>query len=66
MKLKEHIRAISADLYLGQENLLATSAETGLGKAEVLDKIRCIIDTANALQQAPFDDEDDIDEEEDE
>ena len=48
MKLKEHIRAISADLYLGQENLLATSAETGYGKEEVLQKIRAIIDTANA------------------
>lgn len=58
MKLKEHIRAISADLYLGQENLLATSAETGYGKAEVLEKIRSIIDTANALEKAPFADED--------
>ena len=60
MKLKEHIRAISADLYLGQENLLATSAETGYGKAEVLEKIRFIIDTANDLEQAPFDEDEDI------
>ena len=48
MKLKEHIRAIAADLYLGVENLLATSAETGYGKAEVLAKIRWVIDRANA------------------
>lgn len=48
MKLKEHIRAIAADLYLGEGNLLATRAQTGLGKAEVLEKIRTVIDTANA------------------
>lgn len=46
MKLKEHIRAIAADLYLGVENLLATSAETGYGKDEVLTKIRSVIETA--------------------
>ena len=46
MKLKEHIRAIAADLYLGVENLLATSAETGYGKDEVLAKIRSLIETA--------------------
>ena len=46
MKLKEHIRAIAADLYLGAENLLATSAETGYGKDEVLAKIRSVIETA--------------------
>ena len=45
MKLKEHIRAIAADLYLGVENLLATSAETGYGKDEVLAKIRSVIET---------------------
>ena len=49
MKLKEHIRAIAADLYLGVENLLATSAETGYGKTEVLQKIAQIIQTANTL-----------------
>ena len=48
MKLKEHIRAIAADLYLGVENLLATSAETGYGKTDILDKIRAVIDRANA------------------
>ena len=48
MKVKEHIKAIAADLYLGESNLLATSAETGYGKTEVLDKIRAVIDNANA------------------
>ena len=61
MKLKEHIRAIASDLYLGVENLLATSAETGYGKTEVLDKIRTVIDRANAV-----DDETDEEEEEEE
>ena len=48
MKLKEHIRAIAADLYLGTNNLLATSAETGYGKNDVLAKIRSVIDLVNA------------------
>ncbi len=46
MKLKEHIKAIAADLYLTPSNMLATSAETGYGKTEVLQKIRQIIDLA--------------------
>ena len=61
MKLKEHIRAIASDLYLGVENLLATSAETGYGKIDVLGKIRAVIDCANA--PAEEDDEDEGDEE---
>ncbi len=60
MKLKEHIRAIAADLYLGVENLLATSAETGYGKTEILQKLRFVVDTAN---EAPYvDDEEEEDE----
>ncbi len=55
MKLKEHIRAIAADLYLGVENLLATSSETGYGKIDVLNKLRVIIDNAN---ETPYVDED--------
>ena len=43
MKLKEHIKAIAADLYLGEQNLLATSAETGYGKTDVLAKIQSVI-----------------------
>ena len=43
MKLKEHIRAIAADLYLGESNLIATSAETGQGKTDVLNKIHAVI-----------------------
>ena len=61
MKLKEHIKAIAADLYLGVENLIATSAQTGYGKIEVLDKIRWVIDNANAVHG---DDEEEEDEEE--
>ncbi len=48
MKLKEHIKAIAADLYLTPANMIATSAETGYGKAEVLNKLRVVIDLANA------------------
>ena len=48
MKLKEHLRAIAADLYLAPDNMLATSSETGYGKDAVLQKLRAIIDTANA------------------
>ena len=51
MKLKEHIKAIAADLYLGVENLLATSAQTGYGKAEVLEKIRQIIDNQKTVYE---------------
>lgn len=47
MKLKEHIKAIAADLYLGEGNLLATSAETGYGKNAVLRKIKGVIELAN-------------------
>ena len=46
MKLKEHIRAIAADLYLAPANLLATSSETGFGKVEVLTKIHSVIEVA--------------------
>ena len=45
MKVKEHIKAIAADLYLGESNLLATSAETGAGKEDVLNKIYQVINT---------------------
>ena len=65
MKLKEHIRAIAADLYLGVENLLATSAETGYGKNEVLSKIKSVIDVAE-LSEAWQEDADDEDEDEEE
>ncbi len=51
MKLKEHIRAIAADLYLAPANLLATSSETGYGKEDVLNKLRCVIDLANAPKE---------------
>jgi GTP-binding protein len=44
MKLKEHKKAIAADLYMGENNLLATSSETGYGKEEVLQKIGQILE----------------------
>jgi GTP-binding protein len=43
MKVKEHKKAIAADLYLGEGNLIATSSETGYGKDEVLAKIAQVI-----------------------
>ena len=55
MKLKEHIRAIAADLYLGVGNLIATSSDTGYGKVELLDKIRSVIQTQAALGEQETD-----------
>ena len=57
MKLKEHIKAIAADLYLGEKNLLATSAETGYGKNDVLAKIRSVIDVVNMPVELDKEDE---------
>lgn len=59
MKIKEHIKAIASDVYLGEGNLLATSAETGYGKENVLDKIAWIIDNAvNAEEEIEEEEED--------
>ena len=44
MKVKEHKKAIAADLYMGEQNLIATSAETGFGKEEVLNKLAQVIE----------------------
>ena len=66
MKLKEHIRAIAADLYLGVENLLATSAETGYGKADVLQKIKDVIEFSTAPAEDFAEEEDDEDEDNEE
>ena len=55
MKIKEHIKAIAADIYLGEGNLIATSAETGYGKDAVLQKLADII----ALYYAPEEVEED-------
>ena len=43
MQLSKHIKAIAADLYLGEKNLLATSAQTSYGKENVLEKIADVI-----------------------
>ena len=57
MKVKEHKRAIASDLYLAEGNLLATSAETGYGKDEVLLKISDILDRARAPKEDEEEDE---------
>ena len=62
MKLKEHIKAIAADLYLAPNNLLATSSETGYGKNDVLSKIRSVIDIT--LDTEIFEEEEDEEDEE--
>ena len=51
MKLKEHKKAIAADLYLGEGNLLATSSETGYGKEEVLSKIAQVIRVSEEIKE---------------
>ena len=63
MKLKEHIRAIAADLYLTPNNMLATSSETGYGKTDVLNKLREIIDNANEPVYIDEDEENETDDE---
>ena len=57
MKLKEHIKAIAADLYLAPDNLIATSSETGYGKDDILRKLRHVIDLANTPMEADEDEE---------
>ena len=51
MKLKEHKKAIAADLYMGENNLIATSSETGYGKDEILSKIAQILDVCRSTEQ---------------
>ena len=45
-------RAIAADLYMGENNLLATSSETGYGKEDVLAKIADVIALWNEPKEA--------------
>ncbi len=56
MKIKEHKKAIASNLYLGEGNLIATSSETGLGKAELLEKIRQVIEQSQN-PESDFDEE---------
>ena len=51
MKLKEHKKAIAADLYMGENNLIATSSETGYGKDEILIKIAQILAVCRSAEQ---------------
>ena len=57
MKIKEHKKAIAADLYLGEGNLIATSAQTGYGKEEVLQKIQSILNQPTAEEDEETDGE---------
>ena len=66
MKLKEHVRAIAADMYLGVSNLLATSAETGYGKVDVLNKIASVLETQALQAEMDAECEDDEDDSEEE
>jgi hypothetical protein len=43
---------------MGEQNLLASSAETGYGKQDVLDKIHSVITLANAQEDTDEDEED--------
>ena len=58
MKLKQNIKAIAADLYLGESNLIATSSETGYGKDEILAKIKQVIELKNQADESETDDAD--------
>ena len=58
MKIKEHTKAIAADLYLGEKNLIATSSQTGYGKNEVLAKIAHVIEI-DAVKEEELEDETD-------
>ena len=62
MKLKEHIKAIAADLYLAPDNLIATSSETGYGKEDILRKLRHVIDLANTPVDMEEEEEEDDEE----
>ena len=62
MQLSKHVKGIAADLYLGEGNLIATSAETAYGKDKVLEKIAHVIDLfqSGALQDEGEQEETDI------
>lgn len=59
MKLKEHVKAIAADLCLGVGNLIPVSAETGFGKDAVLEKIGEIVAAEKRKRQPEADGEGD-------
>ena len=64
MKIKEHIKAIAADLYMGENNLIATSSQTGYGKDEILAKIAHVIAVDSVKDEVLADDEDEEKDEE--
>ena len=57
MKIKEHIKMIATSLRLGVGNLLATSAETGYGKIDVLNKVYDVIHTPTPDEIEELDEE---------
>lgn len=60
MKVKEHKRAIAADVGLTEANLIATSSETGFGKQEILEKIGGVIELYyESKKEADLDEEED-------
>lgn len=63
MKVKEHTKAIAADLYMGESNLIATSSQTGYGKDEVLAKIAHVI-AVDAVKEEMTDEDDEEENEE--
>ena len=63
MKIKEHTKAIAADLYMGEKNLIATSSQTGYGKDEILDKIAHVI-AVDAVKDDAVADEEDVEKDE--
>ena len=64
MKIKEHIKALAADLYMGEKNLIATSSQTGYGKDEILAKIAHVIAVDSVKDEVLADDEDEEKDEE--
>ena len=64
MKIKEHIKAIAADFYLGVGNLIATSSQTGYGKDAVLSKIEQVIQVHGEEEYIDEDEEEEVDENE--
>ena len=63
MQLSRNVKAIAADMYLGENNLVATSAQTGYGKANVLNKIFDVLQLQKLLTETDKDIEEELEEE---
>ncbi|MBQ9729414.1 MAG: YihA family ribosome biogenesis GTP-binding protein [Clostridia bacterium] len=62
MKLKENAKAIAADLYLGIDDVIATSSETGYGKNAVVEKIAQVLSVWQAPQFGEAEEQEQIEE----